>query len=93
MGLPPFHAMGIMLQLIHPLATGAEIVVFAPRAPAPPAVAHPQNVYEVAKLARCTALLALPSFIEAWSHAADAVAFLQTLTVLVRRRPPHAPVC
>ena len=32
--------------------------------PAPPVVAHPQNVYEVSKLGQCTALLALPSFIE-----------------------------
>ena len=64
MGLPSFHAMGLLLQLTFPLATGREVVVYTPQWPAPPVVAHPQNVYEVAKLMKCTALLALPSYIE-----------------------------
>lgn len=64
MGLPSFHAMGLLLQLTCPLARGREVVVYTPQHPSPPVIAHPQSVYEVAKLTRCTALLALPSYVE-----------------------------
>lgn len=64
MGLPTFHAMGMLLQLSYPLSTGNEVVVYTPQFPAPPVVPHPQNIYEVALTTGCTALLALPSFVE-----------------------------
>ena len=64
MGMPSFHGMGLLLQLHLPLSTAREVVVYTPQWPAPPVVAHAQNVYEVAKLTKCTALLALPSFIQ-----------------------------
>ena len=64
MGLPTFHAMGLLLQVTYPLSVGREVVVYAPQYPAPPVVPHPQNVYEVSKLADCTAMLALPSYVE-----------------------------
>ena len=64
MGLPTFHTIGLLLQLTYPLSTGREVIVNTPQWPAPPVVAHPQNVYEVAKLAKCTALFALPSFLQ-----------------------------
>lgn len=65
MGLPTFHGMGFLLQVTYPLAMGREVVVYPPQYPAPPVVAHAQNVYEAAKATECTALLALPSFVEA----------------------------
>ncbi|EKM50011.1 uncharacterized protein PHACADRAFT_130503 [Phanerochaete carnosa HHB-10118-sp] len=83
MGLASFHTLGIMLQLIHPLATGAEVVVYTPQYPEPPVVAHPQNAYEVAKLAKCNALAVSPSFIEAWLHSKEILEYLKTLNVLM----------
>ncbi|GJF00095.1 acetyl-CoA synthetase-like protein [Phanerochaete sordida] len=83
MCLPAFHAIGIMQQLVHPLATGGMVVVYTPQDPAPPVVAQPQNLYEVAKLCKCNAVLALPSFIEAWSHSPEIVDYLKTLDVLI----------
>lgn len=64
MGLPSFHGMGLLLQLAYPLISGREAVVFAPQDPAPPIVPHPRNVYEVSKKTGCTALVALPSYVE-----------------------------
>lgn len=64
MGAPTFHAMGMLLQLTYPLSTGREVVIYTPQYPAPPVVPHPQNVYEVSKLAQCTALSATPSFVD-----------------------------
>ncbi|EKM59937.1 uncharacterized protein PHACADRAFT_206156 [Phanerochaete carnosa HHB-10118-sp] len=91
MGLASFHSLGIVLQLIHPLATGAEVVVYTPQYPAPPVVAHPQNAYEVAKLAKCNALTVPPSFIDtkpsplskAWLHSQEILEYLKTLNVLM----------
>ncbi|EKM60508.1 uncharacterized protein PHACADRAFT_246502 [Phanerochaete carnosa HHB-10118-sp] len=83
MGLPSFHAMGLLLQMINPLATGREVVVYTPQYPAPPVVPNTQNVYEVAKLAKCTGMVALPSFIEAWSHSSEIIEYLKTLNVLL----------
>ncbi|GJE99727.1 acetyl-CoA synthetase-like protein [Phanerochaete sordida] len=90
MGLPSFHALGVMLQLIHSLATGAEVVVFTPQHPAPPVVAHPQSVYEVSQLGECAAMLALPTFIEAWAHSSEIVDYLITLTILMYGGGPLA---
>ena len=64
MGLPSFHIIGLLLQLTYSLYTGQGVAVYTPQWPAPPVVVHPQNVYEVAKLAKCTALFALPSFVQ-----------------------------
>lgn len=63
-GLPTFHAMGMSIQLVYPLALTQAVVVHPPMYPAPPVVVHPQSVYEVAKLCQCNALLVPPSFIE-----------------------------
>lgn len=67
MGVPMFHIMGLHLQLCTPLVGGQPIVVFTPQWPDPPVVPHPQNVYEVGKLAGCTGLVAVPSYIEVLS--------------------------
>ncbi|GJE98682.1 putative NRPS-like protein biosynthetic cluster [Phanerochaete sordida] len=90
MGLPTFHAMGLLLQLTYPLSVGREVVVYTPQYPEPPVVPHPQNVYEVSKLAGCTAMLALPSYVEAWSHSAEVIEYLKTLTVLIYGGGPLA---
>ncbi|GJF00089.1 acetyl-CoA synthetase-like protein [Phanerochaete sordida] len=83
MALPTFHAMGFMMQLVHPLATGTAVAVYTPQDPAPPVVAQPQTVYEVSKLCKCTAVLVPPSFIEAWSHSQEIVDYLKTLDVVI----------
>ncbi|EKM52251.1 uncharacterized protein PHACADRAFT_260494 [Phanerochaete carnosa HHB-10118-sp] len=92
MAPPTFHSMGLLLQLTYPLATGREVVIYTPQDPAPPVVPHPQNVYEVAKLAKCTALLAMPSFVEAWTLSLDTeiIEYLKTLTVLLYGGGPLA---
>ncbi|EKM52250.1 uncharacterized protein PHACADRAFT_211524 [Phanerochaete carnosa HHB-10118-sp] len=92
MGPPTFHPMGLLLQATYPLVTGREVVIYTPQHPAPPVVPHPQNVYEVAKLAKCTALLAVPSFVEAWSLSLDTeiIEYLKTLTVLLYGGGPLA---
>ena len=67
MGLPTFHGMGILFQLCYPLCSSQAVVVNAPQYPDPPVFPNPQSMYELCKTAECTAVIALPSFIEVCS--------------------------
>lgn len=64
MGLPSFHAIGLLLQLTYPLAMGRGVVVYTPQYPDPPILPHAQNMYEVAKMTRCNGIFAVPAFIQ-----------------------------
>lgn len=64
MAMPTFHTMGIYMQLLLPLVSGQYIALYTPKAPEAPVVPNPQNVIEVAKITGCTAVGAVPSFIE-----------------------------
>ena len=68
MGLPTFHGMGLLLHLTYPLVVGRGVVVYTPQDPAPPVIAHAQNVYEVSKLAGCNGIFALPTYVEVRIH-------------------------
>ena len=92
MGLPTFHMMGLVCQMMQPLVMGKAVVVFAPQDPEPPVVPNPQNVFELSRLTRCNGILTTPSFVEAWSHSPEIVEYLKTLDVLVRLRF-HDTIC
>lgn len=64
MGLPSFHTIGVVMQLLLPLANAQTWAAYEPKYPAPPVVPTPQNTLEVAKLTGCDGILAVPTFIE-----------------------------
>lgn len=64
MGLPSFHAMGLVMQLCYPLVCCQPVAVYAPQYPAPPVVPSPQNIYEIGKMTKCGGLSAVPSMLE-----------------------------
>ena len=63
--LSTFHAMGIISQLYIPLAAGCPAAHFAPQHPATPVIPTPRNTLDTAKMMGCTAIVAIPMFIEA----------------------------
>ncbi|KAH9932151.1 hypothetical protein B0H21DRAFT_699704 [Amylocystis lapponica] len=83
MALPPFHTMGVIFQLLSPLATGQFSAVFAPRAPAPPLVPTPQIILEAARLTRPNAMVGVPTFFETWAHNDEDIKFLASRDVVV----------
>ncbi|GJE96032.1 acetyl-CoA synthetase-like protein [Phanerochaete sordida] len=83
MGLPTFHGMGILFQLCYPLCSSQAVVVNAPQYPDPPIFPNPQSMYELCRMAECTAVIALPSFIEDWSHSEEKIEYLRGLQVLL----------
>lgn len=64
MVLPPFHAMGIYMQLYASFAGGRPIGLFAPREPALPVVLTPQLTLQVSKIIGCTGIPTVPAFVE-----------------------------
>lgn len=64
MGLPTFHGMGILFQLCYPLCSSQAVVVNASQYPDPPVFPNPQSMYDLCKMTECSAVIALPSFIE-----------------------------
>ncbi|KAH8088917.1 hypothetical protein BXZ70DRAFT_954747 [Cristinia sonorae] len=82
MALPTFHSIGIMAQVLLPLVSGLWIALFTPQAPAPPTLPNPVNMIEVAKLAGCTVIGAVPIFIEMWARSQETVKYLATLKAI-----------
>jgi hypothetical protein len=64
MGLPTFHAAGIILHVYIPLSTGYPTALFPHKDPAPPIVPSPANILEAAKATKANAIAAVPAFIE-----------------------------
>ena len=64
MGLPSFHAMGLISHIYVPLSTGQDVAVFRPQHPALPIMPSPSSVLETAMATECQVLVAPPSFIE-----------------------------
>ena len=63
--------MGLAFQLCLPLYSGQAVAVHTPQDRAPPPVPNSDNVLEVAKMVKCTALLTLPAFVEVRVHCLD----------------------
>lgn len=59
-----FHAMGIVMHLYAPLATGVPAGLFAPRAPASPVIPTPQNTLQASRAIGCDGLRVVPAFVE-----------------------------
>ncbi|KAH8103378.1 hypothetical protein BXZ70DRAFT_1055180, partial [Cristinia sonorae] len=83
MALPMFHAMGVITQLIMPLAITQAWVAYEPKYPAPPMVPTPMNMLDVAKKTACEAFLCVPTFVEGYAKSDEAIEFLKTLKILL----------
>jgi acyl-coenzyme A synthetase/AMP-(fatty) acid ligase len=86
-GMPSFHSMGVLFQLMQPLYAGRTTAVFRPTYPRPPTITTPETVLEALKALRPNVAFVVPSLLEAWSHDRDAVEFLKTLDNIVRSIP------
>ena len=69
MYLPPFHAMGILVQFLGPLVGVEPGVHFTPQSPDPPVVPNPEIILETARVADSDALATVPSMVEVSTHS------------------------
>ncbi|KIO03672.1 hypothetical protein M404DRAFT_1001160 [Pisolithus tinctorius Marx 270] len=75
--LPPFHFMGVFMQIFVSITSLQSMSVYAPTAyhdhTKPPVVANTQNALENAILTKSGALLVVPSFLEEWASSPESV--------------------
>lgn len=81
MGLPTFHSMGTALQALAPLYVGYTQVLFAPSDT--PVVPTANVTMQAVVGAKCTHLISVPTFLEAWAQDQGAISHLQKLKNIV----------
>ncbi|KAF8320374.1 acetyl-CoA synthetase-like protein, partial [Clavulina sp. PMI_390] len=80
MAIPPFHMMGIVVQVMAPLRTGAPIMLWDivdDGEPAP--MANPEITMQAMRRFGATSVLAVPAFLVAWSRNEPAIEYLRTM--------------
>lgn len=66
-GLPTLHAMGFIMQVIDPLGSGQAFALFTPTEPRPPIIPTADQVLNLARATKCSAIPTVPIFIEVYS--------------------------
>jgi hypothetical protein len=85
-GMPSFHTMGVIFQLIYPLYTGRPAANFTPTYPRPPTITTPETVLEALEALKPNYAFVVPSLLEVWVHDRDAIKFLKSLDMIVGTR-------
>ncbi|GBE84591.1 acetyl-CoA synthetase-like protein [Sparassis crispa] len=82
--LPPFHTMGVCMQLYAPLASGQPVALYTPRSHLnlPPPVPTTQNVLDVVRRTKSSSIVPVPSFLEEWAQNEEDVKLLASLEVV-----------
>ncbi|KAL4071516.1 hypothetical protein V8B97DRAFT_1960480 [Scleroderma yunnanense] len=82
--LPPFHTMGVFVQLCVPIASLRTVAVYPPTAyydpTAPPMIVNSQNTFESIVLTHCNGICAVPAFLEEWVSSPETVQKLSKLS-------------
>ncbi|KAG6853021.1 putative NRPS-like protein biosynthetic cluster [Blastosporella zonata] len=82
MALPPFHTLGVYVQLLNPIYGIVSISVYPPTATASelsPVIPSPQNILHHSKLTKSTCIVIIPTLLQIWAQSPEAVKFLATL--------------
>lgn len=92
MHLPPFHTLAINMQLFAPLSGLGTVALYPPTSHTDhtrgPTVPTPDSVIKHAKRTGVTAVMAVPSFVEAWSLEGEGVECMKGLDFVVRAASP-----
>lgn len=82
MALPPFHQLGLSVQVFNLMYTVKSVALYPPNVSATnpwPTVPTTDNVLSHAQMTGSNAMAVVPSFLEVWAHSSDAVKFLASL--------------
>lgn len=84
MASPPFHIMGIILQLMVPLYSSKPVVMWDISdngASAP--ISTPEKTLQAMMLTGCSSTMIVPSFLVTWASNEEAVTFLAQMDYVV----------
>ncbi|KAF9019777.1 putative nonribosomal peptide synthetase [Rhodocollybia butyracea] len=94
MMLPPFHIMGLCIQLICPLYASISVGLFPPTVTRPdalPVTATPESILTHSRRTHSNAMIGVPSLLEALSQTAAGVEFLRSFETVSFGGGPLAP--
>ncbi|KAF8185750.1 acetyl-CoA synthetase-like protein [Pholiota molesta] len=80
--LPPFHAMGLCVQLVLPLYLCVTIAIFPPAVTSPnmvPMAPNPANILDHAERTKSTCTLTIPAFLQIWAQDKRALEILSAM--------------
>ncbi|KAF8438365.1 putative aminoadipate reductase [Boletus edulis BED1] len=81
--LPPFHMMGMLMQIYLPVASLQSVAVFSPTSyhdpRKAPIIPNPQNSIEVIQTTKSNSAIVVPAFLEEWATSAQAIDVLRSL--------------
>ncbi|KAG0702280.1 putative aminoadipate reductase [Suillus ampliporus] len=84
---PSFHAMGVVIQLLIPIATLTSVSIYSPTSLhdplAAPIIPNSQNFLDSVLQTKSNALWAMPAFLEQWALSPNTVDILKTLEYVV----------
>ncbi|KAF7303443.1 Acetyl-CoA synthetase-like protein [Mycena indigotica] len=84
--LPPFHAMGVFLQLIAPIFSGGTACIYPPVSMdeyRPPITATPENALDNARRAKANGIITVPAFLLEWAQREEDVRNLAALNMVM----------
>lgn len=84
--LPPFHAMGLCVQLTLPLYLCATIAIFPPVVTAPhmlPMAPTPDSILEHTQRTKSSCALTIPAFLQIWAQDKHALEILSSMDYVV----------
>ena len=84
--LPPFHAMGLCVQLTLPLYLCATIAIFPPVVTAPhllPMAPTPDSILEHTQRTKSSCALTIPAFLQIWAQDKRALDILSSMDYVV----------
>lgn len=85
--LPPFHGMGLCVQLVLPLYLCVTIALFPPAVTSPsmvPMAPNPANILDHAERTKSTCTLTIPAFLQIWAQDKRALEILSAMDYVVR---------
>ncbi|KAI6017886.1 putative aminoadipate reductase, partial [Pisolithus marmoratus] len=92
--LPPFHVMGVFMQVFVPIACLQSVSVYAPTAyqdpTKPPVIPNAQNALENAIVTKSGGIMVVPAFMEEWVSNPESVKQLSTFVYVASGGGPLA---
>jgi hypothetical protein len=88
MHLPPFHTLGVMVQIIQALRNCVAVALYPPVTKRPellPIMPTPENILDHLQRTKSNGIITIPYNLQVWSHDPKSVDILKTLKFVVRR--------
>ena len=96
MDLPPFHTLGIMVQIMNALRGYTTVALYPPITKRPdllPTMATPETLLDHAQRTKSNSLVTIPSILQVWSEEPKSVEFLKSLEFAVSGRSKFECFC